>query len=40
VIFGTDDAHDIAGMIEGLITERCGPIADAVFYSENGGNRP
>jgi len=32
MIFGTDDAHDIAGMIEGLITERCGPIADAVFY--------
>ncbi len=32
MIFGTDDAHDIAAMIEGLITERCGPIADAVFY--------
>jgi hypothetical protein len=32
LIFGTDDARDIAGMIEGLITERCGPIADAVFY--------
>jgi Phosphotransferase enzyme family len=31
-IFGTDESHDIAGMIEGLITEKCGPIADAVFY--------
>jgi hypothetical protein len=32
VIFGTDDARGIAGMIEDLITKMCGPIADAVFY--------
>jgi hypothetical protein len=32
LIFGTDDAQEVAGMIEGLITERCGPIADTVFY--------
>jgi Phosphotransferase enzyme family len=37
MIFGTDDAHDIAGLIEGLITERCGPIADAVFYKPGVG---